>query len=99
MNQKYSVRLTMLTKCLHLMQLKHFQYGLVTSPITIVIYHWMADTYIKVKINVPTRSLVQESIITPAGSEVKASDYYAAAVYYREENMMLDQALVRWKIY
>ena len=54
-----------------------------------------ADTYIKVKINVPTRSLVQESInSTLSGSEVKASDYYAAAVYYREENMMLDQALV-----
>ena len=54
-----------------------------------------ADTYIKVKINVPTRSLVQESInSTLAGSEVKASDYYAAAVYYREENIMLDQALV-----
>ena len=47
------------------------------------------------KINVPTRSLVQESINTTlAGSEVKASDYYAAAVYYREENIMLDQALV-----
>ena len=54
-----------------------------------------ADTYIKVKINVPTRSLVQESInSTLSGSEVKASDYYAAAVYYREENIMLDQALV-----
>ena len=55
-----------------------------------------ADTYIKVKINVPTRSLVQESINSTLGeSEVKASDYYAAAVYYREENMMLDQAL-KW---
>ena len=28
------------------------------------------------------------------GGEPKASDYYAAAVYYKEENMMLDKALV-----
>ena len=52
-----------------------------------------ADTYIKVKIDVPTRELVEKSISsTLSGSEIKASDYYAAAVYYREENIKLDQA-------
>lgn len=54
-----------------------------------------ADTYIKVKIDVPTRELVEKSInSTLSGSEIKASDYYAAAVYYREENIKLDQAKV-----
>ena len=52
-----------------------------------------ADTYIKVKIDVPTRELVEKSISsTLSGSEIKASDYYAAAVYYKEENIKLDQA-------
>ena len=55
-----------------------------------------ADTYIKVKIEVPTRGLVEKSIsATLSGPEVKASDYYSAAVYYREENIKLNQAL-KW---
>ncbi|RPG64512.1 MAG: DUF2911 domain-containing protein [Flammeovirgaceae bacterium TMED290] len=55
-----------------------------------------ADTYIKVKIEVPTRDLVEKSIsATLSGPEVKASDYYSAAVYYREENIKLNQAL-KW---
>lgn len=55
-----------------------------------------ADTYIKVKIDVPTRDLVEKSIsATLSGQEVKASDYYSAAVYYREENIKLNQAL-KW---
>ena len=54
------------------------------------------DTYIKVKIEVPTRDLVEKSIsATLSGPEVKASDYYSAAVYYREENIKLNQAL-KW---
>ena len=55
-----------------------------------------ADTYIKVKIEVPTRDLVEKSIsATLSLPEVKASDYYSAAVYYREENIKLNQAL-KW---
>ena len=52
------------------------------------------DVYVSVPISVPTRELVAAQIESLMGGDPKASDYYAAAVYYKEENMMLDQALV-----
>tara|TARA_B000000475_G_scaffold121852_1_gene98448 strand:- start:795 stop:1646 length:852 start_codon:yes stop_codon:yes gene_type:complete len=52
------------------------------------------DVYVSVPISVPTRELVAAQIESLMGEDPKASDYYAAAVYYKEENMMLDQALV-----
>tara|TARA_B100000029_G_C17495657_1_gene930748 strand:- start:556 stop:1413 length:858 start_codon:yes stop_codon:yes gene_type:complete len=50
--------------------------------------------YVTVPISVPTRELVESQIVSLMKGEPKASDYYAAAVYYKEENIMLDQALV-----
>ena len=50
--------------------------------------------YVTIPISVPTKELVAAQIESLMGGEPKASDYYAAAVYYKEENMMLDQALV-----
>ena len=56
------------------------------------------DTIVKIKIDVPTRDMVEKSIISVLdGSKPKASDYYAAAVYYREENMKMDKALAWMK--
>ena len=53
------------------------------------------DTYVKVKIEVPSRDMVESSIESTINSSPKASDYYAAAVYYRQENIKLDVAL-KW---
>ncbi len=50
--------------------------------------------YVTIPVSVPTRELVAAQIESLMGGQPKASDYYAAAVYYKEENMMLDQALV-----
>ncbi len=53
------------------------------------------DTYVKVKIDVPSRDMVESSIESTMNASPKASDYYAAAVYYRQENIKLDVAL-KW---
>ena len=48
---------------------------------------------IDVRINVPTRSMVEKNINDVLSNNPKASDYYAAAVFYRQENIKLDLAL------
>jgi len=53
------------------------------------------DTYVKVKIDVPSRDMVESSIVSTMNASPKASDYYAASVYYRQENIKLDVAL-KW---
>ena len=56
------------------------------------------DTVVKIKLDVPTREMVEKSIVSVLdGPKPKASDYYSAAVYYREENMKMDKALVWMK--
>ena len=50
-------------------------------------------TSIDVRINVPTRSMVEKNINDVLSNNPKASDYYAAAVFYRQENIKLDLAL------
>ena len=50
-------------------------------------------TSIDVRINVPTRSMVEMNINDVLSNNPKASDYYAAAVFYRQENIKLDLAL------
>ena len=57
-----------------------------------LIFAW-DQSYVKVKIDVPTRQMVDESISKVMGGAPKASDYYSAAVYYRQENIKLDVAL------
>ena len=57
-----------------------------------LIFAW-DESYVKVKIDVPTRQMVDESISKVMGGATKASDYYSAAVYYRQENIKLDVAL------
>ena len=57
-----------------------------------LIFAW-DDTYVKVKIDVPTSQMVDESIEKVMGGAPKASDYYSAAIYYRQENIKLDIAM------
>ncbi len=59
-----------------------------------LIFAW-DDTYVKVRIDVPTSQIVDASIQEVMGGTPKATDYYAAAVYYRQENIKLDVAL-KW---
>ena len=51
------------------------------------------NTSVDIKIEVPTRSLVESDINKVLGDNPKSSDYYAAAVFYRQENINLDKAL------
>ncbi len=51
------------------------------------------NTSIHISINVPTRSMVEKNINDVLSDNPKASDYYAAAVFYRQENINLDLAL------
>ena len=53
------------------------------------------DVYVPVTINVPTRDIVEKNIQKVMSEEPKASDYYAAAVYYMQENVNLSMA-VKW---
>ena len=66
----------------------------VTNNNTYLVIAW-DDTYVKVKIDVPSRQMVESSIESVMNESPKASDYYAAAVYYRQENIKLDIAL-KW---
>ena len=49
---------------------------------------------VDIKIDVPTRSMVEKDINNVLNDNPKASDYYAAAVFYRQENVNLSQALL-----
>ena len=53
------------------------------------------DVYVPVTINVPTRDIVEKNIQKVMGEEPTASDYYASAVYYMQENVNLSMA-VKW---
>ena len=52
------------------------------------------NTSVDIKIDVPTRSMVEKDISNVLNDNPKASDYYAAAVFYRQENVNLTQALL-----
>ena len=51
------------------------------------------NTSVDIKIEVPTRSMVESDINKVLSDNPKSSDYYAAAVFYRQENTNLDKAL------
>ncbi len=51
------------------------------------------NSSVDIKIDVPTRSMVEKEISNVMNNNPKASDYYAAAVFYRQENVNLSQAL------
>ena len=51
------------------------------------------NTSVDIKIEVPTRSMVESEINKVLSNNPKSSDYYAAAVFYRQENINLEQAL------
>ena len=51
------------------------------------------NTSVDIKIEVPTRSMVETDINKVLSDSPKSSDYYAAAVFYRQENINLDKAL------
>ena len=57
-----------------------------------IIIAW-GDRYIEVDVDVPSREMVDSNIGDVMSGSPKASDYYAAAVYYRQENIKLDVAL------
>jgi hypothetical protein len=52
------------------------------------------NSSVDVKIDVPTRSMVEKDISNVLNDNPKASDYYSAAVFYRQENINLSQALL-----
>ena len=52
------------------------------------------NTSVDIKIDVPTRSMVEKDISNVLNDNPKASVYYAAAVFYRQENVNLSQALL-----
>ena len=51
------------------------------------------NSSVDIKIEVPTRSMVESDINKVLSDNPKSSDYYAAAVFYRQENINLDKAL------
>ena len=51
------------------------------------------NTSVDIKIEVPTKSMVESDINKVLSDNPKSSDYYAAAVFYRQENINLDKAL------
>lgn len=57
-----------------------------------IVIGW-GDRYIEVNVGVPSREMVDSNIGDVMSGSPKASDYYAAAVYYRQENIKLDVAL------
>ena len=58
----------------------------------IIVIGW-GDRYIEVSVDVPSREMVDSNINNIMSNSPKATDYYAAAVYYRQENIKLDIAL------
>ena len=53
------------------------------------------DVSVSVNINVPTKKIVSDNIKEVMSGSPSPSDYYSAAVYYKQENMNLDTAL-KW---
>ena len=53
------------------------------------------DVSVSVNINVPTKKIVSDNIQQVMNGSPSPSDYYSAAVYYKQENMNLDTAL-KW---
>ena len=51
------------------------------------------NTSVVLKIEVPTLELVENNIKNVMSGNPSSSDYYAAAVYYKQENIKLDKAL------
>ena len=51
------------------------------------------NTSVDIKIEVPTRSMVESDINKVLSDNPNSSDYYDAAVFYRQENINLDKAL------
>tara|TARA_B100000029_G_scaffold374138_1_gene368457 strand:- start:76 stop:924 length:849 start_codon:yes stop_codon:yes gene_type:complete len=52
------------------------------------------DVNVPVKLNVPTSDMVEKNIQEVMSKDPQASDYYAAAVYYMQEKVNLNTALV-----
>ena len=57
-----------------------------------MIFSW-DDVSVTVNIVVPTRRIVSDNIKKVMGGSPSPSDYYSAAVYYKQENINLDTAL------
>ena len=57
-----------------------------------MIFSW-DDVSVTVNIVVPTRRIVSDNIKKVMGGSPSSSDYYSAAVYYKQENINLDTAL------
>ena len=53
------------------------------------------DVSVSVNVNVPTKKIVSDNIKEVMSGSPSPSDYYSAAVYYKQENMNLDTAL-KW---
>ena len=66
----------------------------VTNNDVDMIFSW-DDVSVTVNIVVPTRRIVSDNIKKVMGGSPSPSDYYSAAVYYKQENMNLDTAL-KW---
>lgn len=66
----------------------------VTNNDADMIFSW-DDVSVKVNIVVPTRRIVSDNIKKVMGGSPSPSDYYSAAVYYKQENINMDTAL-KW---
>ena len=66
----------------------------VTNNDVDMIFSW-DDVSVTVNIVVPTRRIVSDNIKKVMGSSPSPSDYYSAAVYYKQENINIDTAL-KW---
>jgi len=51
------------------------------------------DVYVPITIDVPTKAIVEKNIKEVMSKNPESSDYYAAAVYFRQENINLEKAL------
>ena len=66
----------------------------VTNNDANMIFSW-DDVSVSVNIIVPTKKMVSDNIKEVMSGSPSPSDYYSAAVYYKQENMNLDTAL-KW---
>ena len=51
------------------------------------------DVYVPITIDVPTKAIVEKNIKEVMSKNPESSDFYAAAVYFRQENINLEKAL------